>query len=304
MRQFKNIFCVFLMLSVSLTGCGRSTSKHPFNGRSFPTWCNDEGTVGQADFYPIYIDYSPENLEAVSRQFCGGGTRLPNRVFRRDVNKESVEVAFFSTLDRANTFREIISSKFSSAEVGKSITIEPTAKDAIDIGTSRHFEKYQVSSVLFPQLDKSKINQLRKLVGKKSKKIESFQVALPTYIPDGFYLENLAISDLNSIDYVITYTSRLRNPTSCFLLSGHSGGTGGTLTYFTSLNINSSALGNVRLEYSSFDRSGDISNLYFDKSIGDVNLSSKHYYYMGSCKDGISLSEARKVIESVRFLKP
>jgi hypothetical protein len=66
--------------------------------------------------------------------------------------------------------------------------------------------------------------------------------------------------------------------------------------------VNSPALGNIPLQHTSFDRIGDQSQLGFYKRFSTKEASTS--YSMGSCKDGISLSEAIRVIESIRFLQP
>jgi hypothetical protein len=289
-----------------MMGCGRSTSKHPFRGGEFPTSCSDAKIEEQIDikkeYYPIYVNYSPQNLEVISTKFCVS-LMPPNRVFRRDVNKESVEVAFFNSLERANIFRQVISVRFPDAEVGSPITFQ-SVKDSMDIGTLQHFVKYQSPSISFPVIGENDLNQLKSLVGRKNRQSVNFQVALPTYIPDGFNMAKLRINNLNGFSYLITYEGKFENKTSCFNISGDGGGTGGFITFFTSLNINSIALGNIQLDYSSFDKVSDISNINFNKNVPAIKSATSNHYSMASCKDGVSLSESIKIIESIRFLRP
>jgi hypothetical protein len=208
----RNIVYTALILSILMIGCGRSTSKHPLSGEDFPTTCLDSEIGGQIEtkgtYYPIYIDYSPENFETISKKYCNG-LFPPNRVFRRDVNKESVEVTFFITLERANIFREVISSRFPSAEVGKSITLQ-SVKDPENIDEAYHFMKYKIPSTYFPKIPKDDLENLKQIVNKDSLFVKNFQVALPTYIPDKFKLENVEVQrSETSIGYSVTYVSNL-----------------------------------------------------------------------------------------------
>ena len=303
MPLIRFIILSILMISI-ITSCGHSM-KHPFHGRKFPTYCSDPEIEEQVNmrknYYPVYIEYSAESLKNVEALFCTG-LRPPNRVFRRDVNKESIEVAFFNSFERANTFREIIASRFSSAEVGNPITIQ-SAQDSQDIGLYQHIIN-RIASTFFPKIGEGDFKNLKKLIDRENSGIKNFQVALPTYIPDAFQRVDIEIHDKNRIKYHAEYTYDSRNSSQCFRVSGDDGRWGGDTRAFTSLNVSSSSLGNVRLDYVSFDRVGDVSQVFFRKRVPEIKEVVSNHYSMVSCKDGISLSEAIKIVESIRFLEP
>jgi hypothetical protein len=312
--SFKNSACIFLVLSLLIIGCGRSTSKHPFSGHDFPTQCSDSENKGETnlkqDVHPVYIDYSVENFEIISKRICSG-PYPPNIVLRQDANKESVEVAFFNTIERANIFREVISSKFPSAEVGKSITLQSVI-DSRNIGKTDHFLKYRASSTSFPEIYKDDLENLKTLIDKDSWLGRKNQIALPTYIPYRFRVESVRAKNSKSfMGYTVTYRSKFDVNLSCFSISGGydawniddtGGAKGGRVESSKSLIVSSPPLGNVRLDYVSFDRMGDQSHISFRKRVPES--SSSNHYSMTSCKDGISLSEAVKIVESIRFLSP
>ncbi|MGC1393127.1 MAG: serine/threonine protein kinase [Coleofasciculaceae cyanobacterium] len=85
-------------------------------GDSLPT--NSEGTI---QFYPVFIDFSDNNLQQVKANFCGDAYRTT----REDTKQLAVQVASFTSRDKAQLFRDFMERKLGSGEVGQPTIIEP-----------------------------------------------------------------------------------------------------------------------------------------------------------------------------------
>jgi serine/threonine-protein kinase len=133
----KNLTICFL--SGILAGCGATQSPisitqktptppqstNPFDGVSFPQEsCGDnlpdDPQIYPIEFYPIYIDYSDSNLQAVQSKFCRDALKR----YRKILEKDSIQVASFTSKERANHFKNLMHQEFGSGEVGEPNTIQ------------------------------------------------------------------------------------------------------------------------------------------------------------------------------------
>ena len=271
--------------------------KHPLTGQKFPTWCSDstpgEQTGETIEFYPVYIDYSEIILNQIREDFC---TSVPIKVFRQDKNIDTIDVAHFTSKYRAIQFKEYFKRRFLTAEVGNPIKIE-SPKDMADLFSSEHYIRESTTS--FPLISEGQLKQLKQLVGDNNIDKINFQVALPTWLPDGFTISNIDIREDKK--FPPGYNMKYKSATSCILLSGDNGQWGGDPRSHTTLNIYSAALGNVRLDYNNFDRVSDHSYVFLRKSLPSPSRA-KMTYSITSCEKGISLSEITKIIKSIKFV--
>jgi len=98
-----------------------SQAENPFEKASYPqSACGDPLPANTRaypiDLYPVFIAYSDANLQAIKTRFCTDAIRKP----REKKNIESVQVASFISIERANLFRDfLIKNRFSGVEVGE-----------------------------------------------------------------------------------------------------------------------------------------------------------------------------------------
>lgn len=89
---------------------------------SFPkTKCGDS-LPNETEAYPIivyrvYVDLTEDNLNSVNTSFCEDAFIK----FREDTAERVIQVASFTSPERANSFKELMVSKFGSAEVGEAV---------------------------------------------------------------------------------------------------------------------------------------------------------------------------------------
>ena len=96
------------------------TPTNPFENSRFPqSACGDPIPADNGSpisLYPVFVEYSDNNLQQVKSQFCQDA--LPK--IRKGTNRQAVQVASFSSRDRAVLFADFLSKKFSGVEVGDS----------------------------------------------------------------------------------------------------------------------------------------------------------------------------------------
>ena len=127
-----------------------SIKSNSFDSIKFPlTACGDplpsDPKLYPVNLYPVYIDYSDQNLAQVRSQFCQDALDIN----REKTNKKSIQVASFTTLERANKFKEILRKKFGNVEVG-----EPTK-----ISSKLSSKVIQTSLTTLPQDTSKQISQ-------------------------------------------------------------------------------------------------------------------------------------------------
>ncbi|MDJ1174338.1 hypothetical protein [Roseofilum capinflatum] len=96
-----------------------------FNITDFPqNACGDSLPITESSYpvklYPVYIDYSENNLQAVKSNFCRDAFVKK----RKNTNKQAVQVASFLTIDRANEFKQFMIEQLGSGDVGEPTIIE------------------------------------------------------------------------------------------------------------------------------------------------------------------------------------
>lgn len=108
------------------------TPTNPFENSRFPQAAcgdpmpNDNGSA--ISLYPVFVEYSDSNLQQIKSQFCQDA--LPK--IRKDTNRQAVQVASFSSRDRAVLFTDFLSKRVKGVSVGEP-TILPISRSSNSI---------------------------------------------------------------------------------------------------------------------------------------------------------------------------
>ncbi len=104
-----------------------NTPTNPFENSSFPqSACGDPipaGSGSPVSLYPVFVEYSDNNLQRIKAQFCQDALSK----IRKGTNRQAVQVASFSSRDRAVLFADFLSKSFRGVEVGEP-TILPSSR--------------------------------------------------------------------------------------------------------------------------------------------------------------------------------
>ncbi|MGC9503154.1 hypothetical protein [Baaleninema sp.] len=97
----------------------------PFDRSDFPqAECGDAKPTDSAaypvNFYPVNAPYSSQNLQKAKSLFC----RDAYKKYRKDSRDYSVQIASFTSLEKAQTFADIVSSEISGVSVGEPTVVE------------------------------------------------------------------------------------------------------------------------------------------------------------------------------------
>lgn len=102
---------------------------NPFDNAKFPqAACGDPipaENSSSISLYPVFIDYSNTNLQQVQSQFCQDALSK----VRKDTNRQAVQVASFTSRNRAVLFADFLRKRLKSAEVGEP-TILPSSRSS------------------------------------------------------------------------------------------------------------------------------------------------------------------------------
>jgi serine/threonine-protein kinase len=309
---------------------GATKPTNPFDGASFPKEsCGDklsnDSKTDPVNFYPVFIDYTESNLRAVKANYC----RDALKKLKKDKGKEVIQVASFTSEERANQFKEFLENKLGSvsAEVGEPRiravnpkgNVKPQAKQAND---STNNLKSAISIGKAAQLTPNQVKQLRSIIfqdllGKK----HQIEAIVPAYIPSGFKLKSFEVFDINS-EHSVGYEIIYRNASnSCFSIHSYSHGSGAGPPIVTKnlKEVNSPALGKVIIGYTDFDKTYNYPYIAANLSHSPLTSDSRDF---GSSRWGysfrsphnladavpvcntISLVEAVKIVESLSYLYP
>jgi hypothetical protein len=103
---------------------------NPFENSRFPqSACGDAIPAGNGSpisLYPVFVEYSDNNLQRIKAQFCQDA--LPK--IKKGTNRQAVQIASFSSRDRAVLFADFLSKSFRGVEVGEpTILSSPGSSD-------------------------------------------------------------------------------------------------------------------------------------------------------------------------------
>lgn len=107
-------------LSPDTTSPSNTTLALPneFDNAQFPqSNCGDSPPTDsvQTQFYPVFIEYSQNNLQRVKLNFCADAYKTT----RKDTGEVAIQVASFTNRSRAELFSDFIKSKLGSGDVGQ-----------------------------------------------------------------------------------------------------------------------------------------------------------------------------------------
>ncbi|MEG5163291.1 hypothetical protein QUB37_23170 [Microcoleus sp. AT3-A2] len=287
-----------------------SQPTNPFDSVSFPqASCGDKlpknAKADNFKFYPVFVNYDSkvQNLEIVKSKFCGDAIQK----YRVEKGYESIQVASFTSEERANQFKQFIATKLGGAEVGvpnvRATKPKPQpTKDAVAKAA---------------QLTPHQVEQLKNILFKNTAgKPHKVEAILPTYLPPGFKLDSFKVlSDGRNYGekYEITYKNASNDS---FKINTSAPGPGaGPPPYAPKLKaVNSPAFSVVIIGYTEFDKTSDKSSIEVIISASPSEVSnisentpsdggsSTWTYHFHS--DTLSLAEATKIVESLSYLYP
>jgi hypothetical protein len=95
------------------------TSLNEFDKAQFPqTNCGDPpqtNSASQTQFYPVFIEYSENNLQTLKARFCTDAYKTN----RKDSGELAIQVASFNNRGRAESFSSFMKRKLGSGDVGQ-----------------------------------------------------------------------------------------------------------------------------------------------------------------------------------------
>jgi len=270
-----------------------------------------DGTTSPVSFYPIFVAYSEKNLELVKKHFCEDAFKY----VREKTGKDVIQVGSFTSLEKANQFKQKISQHFKGADIGDPTIVEGT-------GQPKAFRKDVIQAA---RLTPEQVDQLDTKVGTGNDFAKGSVVVIPTYVPDDFQIVDFRVSSydfrrffgrkaLNNYKqdfagiYDISYASA---EGYCFSI------TGGAMTpvgdspsnFSKIIKLATPALGDVEIGYDVFDKGDEI------RSIGlhyyKIGRGSNEYQFSftnsssgrATCKI-MKLKDAIRIVQSLQFMNP
>ncbi|WP_017293172.1 hypothetical protein [Geminocystis herdmanii] len=96
-----------------------------FDNESFPKdTCGDRMPTNinefPVDFYPVYVNFSSENLRLVQSRFCKDAYSMT----RKEIGQKAIQIGSFTSYDRAEQFSKFLKNKIGSGEVGQPRRVE------------------------------------------------------------------------------------------------------------------------------------------------------------------------------------
>jgi SPOR domain len=314
-----------------------TNSPNPFDSDSFPkAGCGDtmptDKKTDTIKLYPVFVDYSDSNLQTIKANYCGDALKITTK----DKGKYVIQVASFTSEERANQFKEFLARKLgsTSVEVGEATVIgaKPIPKSTKNVakateptGDQESQDKKADSLVgadnspyaigKAAKLTSAQIKELIEMEKHKSyirsgtKEVKS-RFVVPTYIPPGFQVSGFRTADDDNhggLRYRIDYCNSSK---FCFAVAGgiqHEIGDE-PLSFEMVKNISSPALGKVELGYANYDGTNNKPYIAFTGAMNRFVKDNNFYVflsaggYLNPDDQTISLNEANKIVESLQYL--
>jgi len=103
---------------------------NPFENERYPkSACGDPlptDNGSSISLYPVFVDYSDIVLQQIQSQFCQDALAK----VRKGTNRRGVQVASFTSRDRASLFAALLSKRFKGVEVGEPTIITPSSRSS------------------------------------------------------------------------------------------------------------------------------------------------------------------------------
>lgn len=285
---------------------------NPFASVEFPLEsCSDplpkDETAYPIELYTVFVVVVDNNpFEDIQEKYCK--TLSSSSKLDSDGGESFViQVASFIGRDRAEQFRDILTSHFNTIKISEpTIITEEDFSEPSDISIFSklddsppysHAETIGKAALLAP----NQINTLLEYARKTGLKF-----VLPTYIPQGFKLVKFDIKQYG-LYYYLAYQNSNK---SCFTFTrSFEGPVGGIPTFATTVNANSPALGTVPIAVVSSEKMNNkVNSVRFHREFerrdfGDFVFHSPGYRFEDDSCQAMNFVEAVKVAESFQFLQ-
>jgi|GEM_PF-4245343 len=332
------------LLIALLVGCNDTTTvatSNPFDSVSFPkAGCGDQmptnGTTDTVNLYPVFVDYSDSNLQTIKANYCGDALKITTK----NKGKYVIQVASFTSEERAHQFKDFLARKLGSAsvEVGEATVIgaKPIPKSTKNVAkavkpkgneqsqdqktdnlVSGYNSPYAIGKAA--KLTPAQIKELIEMEKHKSyitykepKEEVKSRFVIPTYIPAGFQVSRFLTQDDDGhggLRYRIDYCNSSK---FCFaIIGGIQHGIGDApISFEIAKKISSPALGEVELGYANYDGTNNKPHVSFTGAMNRFVKDNNFYVflsaggYLNPDDQTISLNEATKIVESLQYLNP
>jgi hypothetical protein len=323
--RFLNLLSLFLILTLSSCFAQKkhdlNVSDQPSVDKSIPLPEKSEKSCGDSppidpksypvSFYPVSVEYSDKNLELVQKHFCEDAIKIKSK----SLGKEVLQVASFTSMQRADSFKEKLSQHFSQAMVGDPTIVENPPSKLGDGKNNEVSSLHKLSGLTQDQFNQ--INNLRKEVRvDRLGEDFRFRAILPTYIPDGFKLDFYEVVSRPGVinrggwqGYTLVY---LNEQKQCFDLTVDTSQIGGPPERHEEIKVISQAFGEVILDYTDFDKGYSNSYVKLGRIPDHLNDKRTKYFfdsptgdrqkYPKDCKK-IDLQIAVKIVENLVVLE-
>lgn len=293
-------------------------AKNRFDNISFPQEsCGDtlpeDHRVYPVEIRPVGIPYSKENLTLIKKHFCKDAFKKFDVLHNKDV----IQIASFLNLSYEELLElsEIISFKISNVEVSylELNVLESKLNYTPPENSPKYIESVAEAAKLTPA-QAEKLISLGEVANPDDPNLKFIlSIVVPTYMPPGFKVDELFISYYEEEGSRGMYSLTYRNPStnSCFSISGFpQPPIGEEPSGYDQVKVTSSDLGEIVLEHTNSD---GFEGIDYISNPGPYFLpfpGSFHAYDFNSpgsdnrkCKS-VSLSEAVKIAESLKYLNP
>jgi gas vesicle protein len=109
----------------SETRSNHQESQELTNSLSSKSTCGDplpdDPQAYPVSFYPVFVEFTEDNLRTV-QNFCSDAYSTPRQINNKE--EKAIQVASFSSLEHANSFKNLILREIGSGEVGQSTVIQ------------------------------------------------------------------------------------------------------------------------------------------------------------------------------------
>jgi len=111
-----------------------SPTPNPFDTEQFPkSSCGDplpaDSSLYPVQFFPVFVDYTDDSLSMIQRNYCQDAIRN----LREEIGRNSIQVASFTSLQKAESFRDFLSREFEGADVGTPTTVENPPNFSLEV---------------------------------------------------------------------------------------------------------------------------------------------------------------------------
>jgi hypothetical protein len=268
------------------------------------------------NFYPVSVEYSDRNLELVKKHFCQDARKM----LSKSLGKEVLQVASFTSREKAQAFKEELSQHFSQSRVGDPTIVEKLKSDVSDRKAEDEnldtVESIAKVALLSPEqvqqlLDLEKSTMFYAKGRSKDIEVGKVKALVPTYIPSGFKLTEFSrISSTPKSEYDQRYKLRYESSIGeSFEIANFEMLGDGPAFIKDAGRIEHPLLGQIRLWYTQRDRMGSTRELSFQApyTLFYQGKGTGYYFYSGGRLEKskiVNMEEAIRIVNSLKPLNP